>query len=91
MKALGDEWYVVIKLYELTVFDSLRFFGIALYCMESTDSMINAYLSHYVYPTIHVGAIGSLLRLGSYITPVMYIYCAVSQQYTFTLSKITLP
>ena len=50
--------------------------------------IINAYLSHYVYPTIHVGAIGSLLHLGSYITPVMYIYCAVSQQYTFTLPKI---
>jgi len=51
--------------------------------------IINAYLSHYVHPTIHVGAIGSLLHLGSYITPVMYIYCAVSQQYTFTLSKIS--
>ena len=47
-----------------------------------------SYCLHYVYPTIHVCAIGSLLHLGSYITPVMYVYCAVSQQYTFTLSKI---
>jgi len=47
-----------------------------------------SYLLHYVYSTIHVGTIGSLLHLGSYITPVMYIYCAVSLQYTLTLSKI---
>ena len=47
MKTLGDEWYVVIKAYKLTVFDILRDF---LYChilhvraipiLESTDSMI---------------------------------------------------
>ena len=31
MKALGDEWYVVIKLYKLTVFDILRNFFVLPY------------------------------------------------------------
>jgi len=36
MKALEDEWYVVIKAYKLAVFEILGdFFCIAIYCVSA--------------------------------------------------------
>ena len=44
IKTLGDEWYVVIKAWKLTVFEILKDFYIlrvhAILTLESTDSMI---------------------------------------------------
>jgi len=42
MKTLGDEWYVVIKAYKLTVFDILR------------DFFVLPYIAYPRYPYIRV-------------------------------------
>jgi len=43
MKALGDEWYVVIKLYKLTVFDILRDFFVLPYIACPRSPYIRVY------------------------------------------------
>jgi len=50
MKTLGDEWYVVIKAYKLTVFDILRDFFVLPYIACPRYPYIKVYrLYDYTY------------------------------------------
>ena len=51
MKTLGDEWYVVIKAYKLTVFDILR------------DFLVLPYIACPRYPYIRVYRLNDKLKL----------------------------
>ena len=68
MKTLEDEWYIVIKAYNFTIYEILRnLFCVLIYCMstlslhmESTDSMISN--CH----DAHTGRSGALMFTYSY-------------------------
>ena len=74
MKTLGDEWYAVIKVYKLTVFDILRDFFVLPYIACPRYPYIRVYrLYDYVHTIVATSQIPNILFLSSLLeTPSLF-------------------